>query len=47
MDPDFEGVFGLTGDDKIMNAVQKLKSMCEADIPGTVNEAISKLVGLP
>lgn len=47
MDPEFEKIFGLPEKgDKIRNAIEKVKTMCEKDIPPIMNNAIDRLMEL-
>ncbi|MHA1280721.1 MAG: ATP-dependent nuclease [Candidatus Helarchaeota archaeon] len=46
MDPDFEGIFGLSGGNKVMNAIRKAKDINISEIPEVINNAIEKLLQL-
>ncbi len=46
MDPDFEGIFGLSGGNKVMSAIRKAKNLNISEIPDVINNAIEKLLRL-
>ena len=47
MDPDFEGIFGLSGGNKIRSAIKKVKNVEKEDIPTVIDNAINKLISIP
>ncbi|RLE45874.1 hypothetical protein DRJ25_05010 [Candidatus Woesearchaeota archaeon] len=46
MDPDFEGIFGLSGGNKIRNAIKKVRNVEKEDIPTVIDNAINKLINI-
>ena len=45
-DPDFEGVLGLSGKDKVRDAITKARNLKPEEIPEVINDAIKKIIQL-
>ena len=45
-DPDFEGILGLSGKDKVKQAITKARNLKPEEIPEVINDAIEKIIQL-
>jgi len=45
-DPDFEGIMGLSGKNKVRQAIIKARDMRNDEIPEVINNAIERIVQL-